>query len=104
MSIIAPLTLSAHSLFFVVFILVAAFSLLYLVCAHSRCSFPPNAPRKIQHDLPILGALRFFTERWEFWQHERAHSRTGNFSYYVGAYRMVGLSGHASRRAFLESK
>ena len=46
--------------------------------------FPGNAPPLDTEHIPILGALRFFTDRWDFVQRAQARSHNGNFSFYAG--------------------
>ena len=67
-------------------------------------AFTKNSPPRAPEALPVLGALRFFTDRWGFYQRAREFSRTGNFSFHVGQYRVIGLSGEDGRRVFFEHK
>ena len=71
-----------------------------------RPAFPANSPEPIssQETYPILGAVGFFTKRWDFYRDAISNSKTGSFSFYLGKHPIVGLSGHASRRKFFESK
>lgn len=39
-----------------------------------------------------------------FWKNSVARSKTGNFSFWLGKYHVVGLSGHANRKFFLDHK
>lgn len=64
----------------------------------------PKAPPRVREGWPILGALRFFTARWEFFQHARDQAPSGNFSFFLGKHPVVGLSGDAARKIFFESK
>ena len=75
--------------------------LLYLF---SKPSFPKNAPTLTREAWPILGSLQFFTERWDFFQKSKAHSQSGNFSFYAGQWPVVGLTGEEGRKLFFESK
>ena len=69
-----------------------------------RPRFPKSAPMLVRENFPILGALRFFTARWDFYRHGISQSKTGNFSFYVGNNAIVGLSGDKGRKLFFESK
>ncbi|KAJ9635517.1 hypothetical protein H2199_008520 [Coniosporium tulheliwenetii] len=69
-----------------------------------RPSFPKNAPPLYRGGLPILGAVQFFTKRWDFFSHASAQSPSGNFSYYIGQHAVVGLSGDRARKTLFESR
>lgn len=69
-----------------------------------RPSLPNNAPPLATESWPIIGSMQFFTERWDFFQRQMAHSPTGNFSFYAGDKIVVALSGEESRRIFFEHK
>ena len=78
-------------------VLVSAF--LYLF---KRPSLPNDAPQLVSESWPLIGSMQFFTQRWDFFQRQMAHSPTGNFSFYAGDKIVVGLSGEESRRVFFE--
>jgi hypothetical protein len=80
-------------------ILVSGF--LYLF---KRPSLPSNAPPLVSEAWPIIGSMQFFTQRWDFFQRQMAHSPNGNFSFYAGDKIVVGMSGDESRRVFFEHK
>jgi hypothetical protein len=80
-------------------VLVSAF--LYLF---KRPSLPNDAPQLVSESWPLIGSMQFFTQRWDFFQRQMAHSPTGNFSFYAGDKIVVGLSGEESRRVFFEHK
>jgi hypothetical protein len=69
-----------------------------------RAALPANAPPRVNEGWPILGAMRFFTARWDFFRQSREQSPTGNFSFHIGAYNIVGLSGDKGRQVFFEHK
>lgn len=71
-----------------------------------RPSFPKNAPRLTSESFPIFGSLQFFSRRWDFVRNSAAESKTGNFSFYAGAYPVISLDGRreANRKLFFESK
>ncbi|KAL2274438.1 hypothetical protein FJTKL_03199 [Diaporthe vaccinii] len=82
-------------------------TVLVLLLAHyptRRVPFPNSAPPLVKGNLPVVGALRFFTSRGTFLKEGASASKTGNFSFYVGKHRVVGVSGLDGRRAFYESK
>ncbi|KAK1148576.1 hypothetical protein N8T08_009583 [Aspergillus melleus] len=69
----------------------------------SKRPFPVNAP-KFAPGYPVVGALRFFFNRERFCYDSRTASPTGNYSYYLGRHRVVGLSGPQGRKTFFESR
>lgn len=69
-----------------------------------RPSFPKSAPKLVRGGYPILGMLRFFSDRRNFFNEAIRVNRSGNFSFYFGKHQIVGLSGLAGRRTFFESK
>ncbi|PWY76039.1 cytochrome P450 [Aspergillus sclerotioniger CBS 115572] len=82
---------------------------LVLLCL-VRCSillnkrpFPANAPKFIS-GYPVVGALRLFFDRGRFCQSSKTASPTGNYSYYLGRQRVVGLSGPQGRKTFFECR
>lgn len=74
------------------------------VLVPSGYKFSPKSPKIVSEGYPIFGALRFFTARWEFFQHARAQSPSGNFSFFLGKHPVVGLSGDKGRQLFFESR
>ncbi|KAL1302876.1 hypothetical protein AAFC00_003204 [Neodothiora populina] len=91
-----PSVLTVLSVFFG---LCAAY--LYLRPAFVR---PKGAPPLLKEDWPIIGTLRFFTGRWDFFQEAIAASNTGSFSFHVGSKHVVGVSGDEARKTFFEAK
>ncbi|KAF2218975.1 cytochrome P450 [Elsinoe ampelina] len=69
-----------------------------------RSSLSKFAPPRINEETPIFGALRFFSARADFCKDNSKASKTGNYSFYVGPYLVVGLSGSEGRKAFYDSK
>lgn len=67
-------------------------------------TFPSKAPPQISQSWPILGALRFFTARNEFFFHSRSQSKTGNYSFHLAKYPVVTVTGDEGRRTFFDSK
>ncbi|PYH65915.1 cytochrome P450 [Aspergillus vadensis CBS 113365] len=65
--------------------------------------FPANAP-KLVSGYPLVGALQFFFDRNGFCRVSKAASPTGNYSYYLGRHRMVGVCGPQGRKVFYESQ
>ena len=64
----------------------------------------PKEPRLVPEGYPVVGALRFFTARWDFFQHARRLTPSGNFGFFIGKHPVVGLTGEKGRQAFFESK
>ncbi|KAF7917245.1 uncharacterized protein EAE98_010350 [Botrytis deweyae] len=58
---------------------ILAFTLLF-TCLFRRAGHPLNAPQRlpVSKNYPILGAVRFFTARWEFFREGMRGSRSGN--------------------------
>ncbi|GKZ51833.1 hypothetical protein AbraIFM66951_007434 [Aspergillus brasiliensis] len=65
--------------------------------------FPANAP-KLVSGYPVVGALQFFFDQNGFCQKARDASATGNYSYYLGGDRVVGLSGPEGRKTFFGNR
>jgi hypothetical protein len=63
---------------------------------------PQSAPPLAVGNYPVLGAVRFWTHRWDFFKDARRRSPTGNFTFHAGSNLIVGLSGENSRRVFYE--
>ncbi|KAK4983174.1 hypothetical protein LTR66_008926 [Elasticomyces elasticus] len=82
---------------------IASLALAYFVFS-SRASFPAKAPKVVGENLPILGALRFWTARWDFFREAGARSPSGNFSFHFGQHRVVGFTGDKSRAVFFENR
>jgi hypothetical protein len=79
------------------------FTVYVAVLNHFR-RIPANAPPKVSDDIPITGALGFWTRRWDWMRLAQLRSPTGNFSYHAGPNTLVGLSGEQGRRLFFENK
>lgn len=63
-----------------------------------------NAPPMVSDNIPITGALGFWTKRWTWCQKKRAQSNTGNFSFHAGQNTIVTLSGDKGRKLFFDSR
>ncbi|KAK2009263.1 cytochrome P450 6A1 [Colletotrichum eremochloae] len=68
-----------------------------------RPSFPSNAPRLFK-TYPIFGTPRFFSDRGNFLSEGRQLAKSGNWSFYFGKKRLVGLGGVEGRKLFFESR
>lgn len=70
-----------------------------------RPSMPKNAPKLFKPaDWPVVGALRFFTNRGAFLRHGSQSTESGNFSFYLGKHQVVNLASLEGRKVFFESK
>ncbi|RYO88763.1 hypothetical protein DL766_005187 [Monosporascus sp. MC13-8B] len=70
-----------------------------------RPALPKNAPKWWKGgDWPVLGALRFYSQRADFYREAISHSPSGNFSFYMGKKHLIGLSGPEARRTFYDSR
>lgn len=68
-------------------------------------AFPRGSPpRTADQVLPVLGSAQFFSRRWTFFKKQRALSATGNFSFWVGGLKLVGLTGLEGREHLLVPK
>jgi hypothetical protein len=94
---------SASAVFAVLTAIAVPFTI-YALFFSSRYEFPSKAPKLVDEGWPLLGALRFFTARWEFFQHARSHSPSGNFSFRLGKYPLIGLTGEKGRQVFFENR
>ncbi|KAK0636368.1 cytochrome P450 6A1 [Bombardia bombarda] len=71
----------------------------------SRPKWPKTAPKFLKtEDWPVLGALRFFSDRRNFVLHGTSQAESNNFSFYFGKHQLVGMGGQDARKAFFESK
>lgn len=85
-------------------VLAVTLSILLLAYSTRQVPFPNSAPSLLSENFPVVGSLRFFVSRATFLKDGASTSKTGNFSFYVGKHRVVGLSGLEGRRTFYESK
>ncbi|CAJ2511398.1 Uu.00g070230.m01.CDS01 [Anthostomella pinea] len=70
-----------------------------------RSTLPSNAPKWFKNgDWPVMGTLRFYKTRGDWFIDALRSSPTGNFSFYVGKKQVVGLSGPEGRKTFFESR
>ena len=82
----------------------------FLVCVvtyvklFSRPALPPGAPPLTHGVYPVLGAVKFFTRRWEFFRDASRDSSTGNFSFFVGRKLVIGLTSESSRQVFFDNR
>ncbi|KAI1495631.1 cytochrome P450 6A1 [Biscogniauxia marginata] len=70
-----------------------------------RPSLPKNAPKWFKTgDWPILGTLRFYKTRADWYREAIRNSPTGSFSFYIGKKQIIGLSGPEGRKTFYENR
>lgn len=84
--------------YFIIFLFVAQCIRLLL-----KRPFPSNAPKFVA-GYPLVGALQFFNNPEAFCHSSKMSSPTGNYSFYLGRDRVVGLSGPQGRKTFFESR
>ncbi|KAK3202400.1 hypothetical protein GRF29_161g1074532 [Pseudopithomyces chartarum] len=70
----------------------------------SRPPFHPKAPPLTHGVFPVVGAIRFFTHRWDFFREAARASPTGNFSFFIGRKPVIGLTSEASRQIFFDNR
>lgn len=59
-----------------------------------------GAPPLDREGIPGIGPLRFWTDRVKYLHDAGQRSKTGNFSFYVGPWPVIGLSGPSGRAAY----
>lgn len=70
-----------------------------------RPALPKKAPKWWKEgDWPVLGAIRFYSQRADFYREAISHSPSGNFSFYMGKKQLIGLSGPEARKVFFDSR
>lgn len=69
-----------------------------------RPGFPKGSPKRLTEGYPILGVVRFFSARRDFYIDGIQQSPSGQFSFYFGKHRIVALSGEQGRKSFFENK
>lgn len=69
-----------------------------------RPALPKAAPKLIREGYPVLGMLRFFSDRRRFIMDGMRSSKTGNFSFFFGKHPIVNAAGIEGRKVFFESK
>ncbi|KAM5466145.1 putative sterol 14alpha-demethylase [Microsporum ferrugineum] len=75
-----------------------------LACLPRQLPFPDGAPKLLSEGYPVIGMLRFFSDRYNFYTDGIAASNTGSFSFYFGQHQIVGVSGPEGRKMFFQSK
>lgn len=83
---------------------VITLSIIYVFILSPQHHSSSKAPKPVREGYPIIGALRFFTARWDFFQHARSQTSSGNFSFKIGKHFVVGLSGDKGRQVFFENR
>ncbi|KAF8852512.1 putative cytochrome P450 [Acephala macrosclerotiorum] len=63
-----------------------------------------RAPAFTSEAVPFIGSWNFFTQKMGFWKRSMAKSKTGNFSFWLGKNHIVGVSGEAARKMYLDSR
>ncbi|CZR62535.1 uncharacterized protein PAC_12432 [Phialocephala subalpina] len=92
--------LSASTVSTIILLLVGT----YTIWASTGYRFSANAPKRLKEGYPIFGTLRFFTARWDLFQHAKAQTPSGNFSFFVGKHPVIGLTGEKARHVFFQSR
>ncbi|KAF2677482.1 cytochrome P450 6A1 [Lentithecium fluviatile CBS 122367] len=63
-----------------------------------------KTPQFVRGNYPILGAVGFWTRRWDFFKEARSFSKSGNFSFHAGSNLLVCVTGEKGRRVFYDSR
>jgi len=85
----------------------AVYFLTQFILLLRRPPLPPKTPVLVERgagNWPVLGSLRFFTDRQRFMLGNIASSVSGSFSFYFGKHHIVGLGGPDGKKTFFESK
>ncbi|KAM5453557.1 hypothetical protein MaudCBS49596_002760 [Microsporum audouinii] len=82
----------------------AAASLTFLVYLCHTPSIDPRAPENTTDKELFLGSFGFYSRKWTFFRGGRDRSKTGNFSFWLGKYHCVGVSGEAARKDILDNR
>ncbi|KAI2794170.1 hypothetical protein POX_a00760 [Penicillium oxalicum] len=77
--------------------------LAYIVFLSYTPHVDKNSPQFTSNTVPLVGSWSFFTQKWAFWKDCVAKSKTGHFSFWLGKYHVVGVSGAAARKLFLDN-
>ncbi|OJJ96979.1 hypothetical protein ASPACDRAFT_33648 [Aspergillus aculeatus ATCC 16872] len=77
--------------------------LAYIVFLSYTPRVDKKSPQFTPNTVPLVGSWSFFTQKWAFWQDCVAKSQTGHFSFWLGKYHVVGVSGAAARKVFLDN-
>ncbi|KAF7560199.1 hypothetical protein G7046_g3949 [Stylonectria norvegica] len=85
-----------------VFLVVVCFAI--YVKLFSRQTLHPKAPPLAHGVYPVLGAVQFFSRRWDFFRNAARASPTANFSFFVGRKPVIGLTSEASRQVFFDNR
>lgn len=67
-------------------------------------SLPEGTPPSIKDNWPLIGPIKYWTKRWDWFQEATKASLNGNFTFNVGKHVVVGVSGDEGRKIFMESK
>ncbi|EME79061.1 uncharacterized protein MYCFIDRAFT_204672 [Pseudocercospora fijiensis CIRAD86] len=62
-----------------------------------------NIPAFTPETYPIIGSYKFFTHKLSFWKAAQRASKNGMFSFWLGKNHVVGVSGEAARKMYLEN-
>ncbi|PNS19185.1 hypothetical protein CAC42_1921 [Sphaceloma murrayae] len=85
-----------------------AFSAVFLVVAFLSATLPRSLPSKapplVSGCFPVVGAVKFFSARAEFFKEKALESKSGIYTFFVGSYPVVGLSGPHGRSTFYDAK
>ncbi|KAH6722844.1 putative cytochrome P450 [Leptodontidium sp. MPI-SDFR-AT-0119] len=74
-----------------------------------------GSPQFTKEKYPVIGSYKFFTHKWfvafvlglpqrTFWKSALLGSKTGNFSFWLGKNHVVGVSGEAARKMYLDHR
>ncbi|KAF2272824.1 putative cytochrome P450 [Westerdykella ornata] len=63
-----------------------------------------RAPAFTSYTVPIIGSWRFYTQKLGFWRDAVNESKNGHFSFWLGKNHIVGVSGEAARKMYLDHR
>ncbi|KAM0794057.1 cytochrome P450 [Usnea florida] len=76
----------------------------YLAYLSYTPKFNRKSPAFTTDTVPLIGSWGFMTRKYDFYKKSVKESKTGNFSCWLGKHHMIGLSGEANRKAFLNEQ
>ncbi|KAJ3493732.1 hypothetical protein NLG97_g4548 [Lecanicillium saksenae] len=79
-------------------------SLVVLLYMSATPKVDKKAPAFTSNATPLIGSWNFFTQKMGFWKAAVDESKTGNFSFWLGKNHVVGVSGEAARKMYLDHR
>ncbi|KFY14210.1 hypothetical protein V492_02775 [Pseudogymnoascus sp. VKM F-4246] len=84
--------------------IILALTIKYQAYIIHKPTFDSRSPAFTSDTLPIVGSWNYFTQHKNFWKDCVAESKNGHFSFWIGKNHIIGLSGAAARKMYLDSR